>query len=149
MEQKTSRPSLEATYLKMAQVIGMRSTCRHRDQGAILVLNRHLVSVGYNGSAPEQPHCIDLQNCAKADGIPCRAEGLHAESNALVFAAKHGITIEGSILYSVYSPCRICCNMLKVAGIKEVIYLEVYSGFTEGPKYLEVLGICQRQAKAE
>ncbi len=149
MEQKTERPSLEETYLKMAQVIGTRSTCRHRDQGAILVKNNHLVSVGYNGSAPNQQHCISLKYCRKAEGLPCRAEGLHAESNALAFAAKLGISVEGSTLYSVYSPCRTCCNILKVAGITNVIYLEVYSGFPEGPIYLEELEICQRQAKIE
>ncbi len=103
MEQKTTRPTLEETYLKMAQVIGTRSTCRHRDQGAILVINNHVVSVGYNGAAPGQPHCIDKGYCIKAEGLPCRAEGLHAESNALAFAAKLGISISGSTLYSVYS----------------------------------------------
>ncbi len=147
MEQKTSRPTLEATYLNIARAIGARSTCRHRDQGAVLVVNKHLVSVGYNGSAPGQPHCIDKGYCAKAEGLPCRAEGLHAESNALAFAAKLGIPIEGSILYSVYSPCRTCCNMLKVAGIIEIVYEEVYSTWPEGPEYLKELGIKCRKAK--
>ncbi len=141
MEQKTTRPTLEDTYLKMAKVMGTRSTCRHRDQGAVLVKNGHIVSVGYNGAAPGQPHCIDLQYCRKAEGLPCRAEGLHGESNALAFAAKLGISVSGATLYSVYSPCRTCCNMLKVAGIVSVIYTEVYTGFIDGPKYLKELGV--------
>ncbi len=147
MEQKTTRPTLENTYLKMAQVIGERSTCRHRDQGAILVKDSHVVSVGYNGAAPGQPHCISLGYCRKAEGLPCRAEGLHAESNALAFAAKLGIPVSGSILYSVYSPCRTCCNMLKVAGVTKVVYMEVYSGFPEGPDYMKELGIWFHQVE--
>ena len=147
MKQKTSRPTLEETYLKIAEVIGTRSTCRHRDQGAVIVKGNHLISVGFNGSAPGQPHCIDLGYCSKAEGLPCRAEGLHAESNALAFAAKLGISVEGSILYTVYSPCRTCCNMLKVAGIIEVVYKEVYDGYPEGPEYLEELRIRCRKTK--
>lgn len=146
MEQKVKRPTLEETYLKIAEAIAARSTCRHRDQGAVLVKDKHLVSLGYNGSAPGQPHCIDLDYCAKAEGLPCRAEGLHAESNALAFAAKLGITIEGSILYTVYSPCRTCCGMLKVAGITGVVYKEVYGGYLEGPVYLKELGIWTKKA---
>ena len=141
MEQKTSRPSLEAAYMGIARVISTRSTCRHRDQGAVLVKNNHLVSVGHNGSAPGQMHCIDLKYCSKTKGLTCRAEGLHAESNALAFAAKLGISVDGSMLFSVFSPCRSCCNILKVAGIVGVVYEEVYSGFPEGPEYLKSLGV--------
>lgn len=145
MEQKINRPTLDQTYIDIAKTIAYRSTCRHRDQGAVLAKNNHVVSVGYNGSAPGQSHCIDLEYCAKAEGLPCRAEGLHAESNAIAFAAKLGINIEGSVLYTVYSPCRVCCNMLKVTGIAEVIYTEVYTGFPEGPEYLKELGILCRK----
>lgn len=147
MEQKTTRPTLEETYLKVARVMGTRSTCRHRDQGAVLVRDNHIISVGYNGSPPGQPHCIDLGYCAKEIEYPCRAEGLHGESNALAFAAKLGISVEGTTLYSVYSPCRTCCNMLKVAGVIRVIYEEVYDGFPDGPEYLRELGITCRKAK--
>ena len=142
---KISRPSLETTYMEIAKAISARSTCRHRDQGAVLVKNNHLVSVGYNGSAPGQIHCIDARDCSKEQGYSCKAEGLHGESNALAFAAKLGISVEGSILYSVYSPCFSCCNLLKVAGIVGVVYGEVYSGYTKGPEYLEELGIWCRQ----
>lgn len=141
MTTKTTRPSLESTYAEMALLIAKRSTCTHRDQGAALVLDDHLISVGYNGSAPGQPHCIDLGSCAKAENLPCRAEGLHAESNAIAFAAKLGISIAGATLFTVYSPCRTCCNILKVAGIERVLFISPYSGFLEGPAYLEEIGI--------
>ena len=145
MEQKTTRPTLEEAHIEVARIMGTRSTCRHRDQGAVLVKDGHIVSVGYNGSAPGQPHCINMNYCRKTEGLPCRAEGLHAESNALAFAAKLGISVSGSVLYSVYSPCRTCCNILKVAGVVGVIYTEIYSGFPEGPEYLKELGIWYRQ----
>ena len=110
-----------------------------------MVRGKHLVSIGYNGSAPGESHCISLQWCAKSESLPCRAEGLHAESNALAFAAKLGISVEGATLYTVYSPCRACCNILKVAGIAEIIYKEVYSGFTDGPEYMKELRILCRK----
>ncbi len=147
MEQKTSRPALDEVYLNMAKLIGTRSTCRHRDQGVVLVKGNHVISVGYNGAPPGQPHCIDLEYCAKGVSLPCRAGGLHAESNALMFAAKLGITVEGSKLYTVYSPCKTCCNLLRVAGVTEVIYKEEYTGYPGGPGYLEELGIWCRKIK--
>jgi len=90
---------------------------------------------------------MDIGYCLKIETGVCRAEGLHGESNALAFAAKLGIAVEGSTLYSVYSPCRTCCNMIRVAGIVEVIYEEVYSGFPEGPEYLKEIGITCRKIK--
>ena len=104
-----------------------------------------VISTGYNGSPPGQPHCIDLDYCNKESGGLRRAEGLHGESNAIIIAARLGISTDKSVLYSVYSPCVTCCNMLKVAGIVCVKFIEVYDGFERGPDYLKELGIeCQQ-----
>ncbi len=138
---KTDRPSLDAYLLKVARVVATRSTCRHRSQGVVIARNGRIISTGYNGAPPGLPHCIDLKSCAKEDGLGCRAEGLHGESNAIASAAKMGISTKGATLYCVYSPCRACCNLLKSAGIIEVKYEELYDGFPEGQLYLESLGI--------
>jgi dCMP deaminase len=69
------------------------------------------------------------------------AEGLHGESNALLTAARLGISVKGGTIYGVYSPCRSCCNMLKVAGISRVVYAEGYPNFHQSAEYLVELGI--------
>lgn len=127
--------------LNMARFVASRSTCLHRKQGAILVIDKRVISTGFNGSPPGQPHCNSIGWCAKEKELPCRANGLHGEANAVLTAARLGVSTKGSALYSVYSPCEACCNILKVAGIVEVWYTEVYDGFPYGPKYLETLGI--------
>lgn len=144
MTDKSTRPSLDQVFMSIAQTIGTRATCRHRDQGAVIVKDKHIISTGYNGSPPGMPHCIDIGFCSKKQQSPCMAEGLHGESNAIITAARMGISTEGATIYSVYSPCRTCCNILKAAGIIEVIYHQVYSGFTDGPEYLKELGISCR-----
>lgn len=141
LQPKTSRPSLDTVYIAIARLIGTRSTCRHRDQGAVLVKDGRVISMGYNGAAPGQGHCLDLPFCSKEEGLGCRAEGLHGESNALLTAARLGISTEGSVLYSTYSPCEACCNMLKAAGVVEVVYEHRYDGFHNGPEYLQKLGV--------
>jgi len=132
----------------MAKATSLRSTCIHREQGVVLVKGNNVIATGYNGSAPGQPHCIELGWCAKDARQSCRAEGLHGESNAIASAAKQGISTQWATAYCLYSPCRACCNLLKSAGIMCVKYLEVYSGFIQGPEYLESLGIEQMKIEA-
>jgi len=132
----SSRLSLDDYFMEIAKVVAMRSTCRHRHQGVVLAKEKRIISTGYNGSAPGQPHCIDL-DCLKAQGAPCRAEGLHGESNAIASAALMGVSTRGATAYCLFSPCLACCNLLKSAGVVRVVYEEVYSGFLTGPDYLE------------
>lgn len=136
MEAKESRPSIDDNYMEVAHVVSKRSTCRHRDQGVVLARDKRIVATGYNGSPPGQPHCTDLGYCSKADGLPCRAEGLHGESNAIASAASSGVSTKGATAYCIYSPCLVCCNLLKSAGVVKVVYQHVYDGFREGPDYL-------------
>ncbi len=141
---KDKRISITHHYMKMAMLVSERSTCLHRHQGVVLVKDNHVLSTGYNGSAPGQPHCIDVgcaKDAANGDIRACRAEGLHGESNAIAFAARLGISTIGATAFCLYSPCKACCNLLKSAGITDVVYHEVYSGFPEGPEYLRELDI--------
>jgi len=138
---KANRPTLDEYFKQIARIVASRSTCRHRSQGAVITRDGRILSTGYNGAPSGQPHCIDLGNCAKDEGLGCRAEGLHGESNAIASAAKMGISVDGATIYCVYSPCKACCNLLKSAGIVGVKYDELYEGFPEGQLYLESLGI--------
>lgn len=147
MTLKTTRVDIDTYLMFIAKVVSLRSTCCHREQGAVIVRNNRIISTGYNGQPPGAPHCIDIGWCAKAQGLPCRAEGLHAESNAIASAAKMGISTDDTTIYCVYSPCMACCNLLKSAGVKHVGYLEVYPGFVDGPDYLDSIGITHKKIK--
>ncbi|MCJ7760876.1 dCMP deaminase family protein [Candidatus Bathyarchaeota archaeon] len=145
MTTKTSRISFDEYIMRICHAVAARATCRHREQGAVIIKNRRIISTGYNGSPPGLKDCLELGFCSKEKGYPCRAEGLHGESNAIITAAKEGISVDGTVLYCIFSPCRTCANMLKTAGIVEVVYGEVYDGFPEGPVYLESLGVSVRK----
>ena len=138
---KKSRPSFDDYIMEICHAVSRRATCLHRDQGAVIVMGKHVVSAGYNGAPPGITDCLQKQYCSKAKGLPCLAEGLHGESNAIIAAASAGIGIRGSLIYCIYSPCRVCCNMIKTAGITDVYFEEIYDGFPDGPFYLAELGI--------
>lgn len=140
-DNKASRPSFHQSMMDICITIAHRATCLHREQGAIIVKNRHILSTGYNGAPSGQPDCLAHKTCAKEISQPCRAEGLHGESNAIISAAKNGVCIDNSTMYCVFAPCQACCNMIKNAGITTVIYLQEYSGFPDSKNYLDRLGI--------
>lgn len=138
---KAGRPSIYEYYMSMAVAVSKRSVCLHRQAGAVIVKdNRSIIATGYNGPPADQPHCSELGTCGKdhtEDKLRyCRAEGLHAESNAIISAARLGVSTDGTIMYCIYSPCLSCCNMIKNAGIQEVIYMEVYESWPGGDNYL-------------
>lgn len=141
MEAKTSRIDIDTYFMLVARVVSLRSTCKHREQGVVIVQDKRIFATGYNGSPPNTPHCIDLKYCAKELGQSCRAEGLHGESNAIASAAREGVPTKGATIYCLYSPCRSCCNLLRSAWITEVKFLELYDGFKDALKYLRELGV--------
>lgn len=147
MEEKTARPTLDEYFMQLAKAASSRATCRHRWQGAVIIRNKRVISMGYNGAPPGVKDCLELGYCSKERDLPCRADGLHGESNAIITAAKEGISVDGAVVYCIFSPCRSCCNMLKTVGIIEVVYEEVYDGFPTGPAYLESLGIKVRKLR--
>ena len=98
------RPNWDEYFLEMAQVAAKRSTCLRRQVGAVLVKDRRLLATGYNGAPQKLKHCGEIGCLRETMGIPsgerhelCR--GLHAEQNAIIQAALHGVAIEGAILY--------------------------------------------------
>jgi dCMP deaminase len=124
-----NRLSLDDYFMGIARVVAKRSTCLHRQVGAVIVKGKQIVSTGYNGAPSGHPHCLDI-GCAR-QGVPsgqhselCR--GAHAEQNAINFAARYGISIEGATLYTTHYPCSWCAKSLVNAGISRVIYDEDY-----------------------
>ena len=117
------RPSWESYFMEIAQVVATRSTCLRRQVGAVLVKDRQLLSTGYNGVPRGLVHCTERGCLREQRGIPsgerhelCR--GLHAEQNAIIQAAYHGVSIQGAELYCTHQPCVLCAKMLVNAGIR-------------------------------
>jgi len=145
MTDKTSRIPFDEYIMQICYAVAARATCRHREQGAVIVKNSRIISMGFNGAPPGVKDCLERGYCSKEKNLPCLAESLHGESNAIITAAKEGISVDSTVLYCIYSPCRGCANMLKTAGIVEVVYKEVYDGFPGGPEYLRSLGVKVRK----
>ena len=125
------RPSWDEYFIEITRLVAKRSTCLRRQVGAVIVKDKNILATGYNGSPAGTAHCLDIGCLREKLGIPsgerhelCR--GLHAEQNAIIQAAKHGTSIEGSTLYCNTMPCIICSKMVINAGIKRVVYLSGY-----------------------
>jgi dCMP deaminase len=111
--------------MKIAHVVATRSTCLRRQVGAILVLNKRILTTGYNGAPGGMKHCEEVGCLRDARNVPsgerhelCR--GLHAEMNALLQATIHGVCVAGATLYCTSSPCALCAKMLINTGIKRI-----------------------------
>jgi len=127
-----ARPSWNQYFIDITKEVAKRTTCKRRAVGAIIVKDKRILSTGYNGAPSGLEHCLDTGCLREQKNVPsgerhemCR--GLHAEQNAIIQAAFHGISINNSILYSTTKPCSICTKMIINAGIKKIIYLGGYA----------------------
>jgi len=136
------RPSWDQYFMDITRLVATRSTCMRRQVGAILVKDRNILATGYNGVPSGISHC-DATGCLRERmRIPsgerhelCR--GLHAEQNAIVQAARHGINIDGATLYCTTMPCIICTKMIINAGIRAIVYGEGYADELAGEMIAE------------
>lgn len=126
------RPDWDSYFMKFAFLARERSTCLRRKVGAVIVKNRQILATGYNGAPKGITHC-EVTGCLREKlNVPsgerhelCR--GLHAEQNAIIQAAYHGVNIQGAELYCTDMPCIICAKMIINAGIKRVVYAQGYA----------------------
>ncbi len=125
------RPSWEEYFMEIARLVARRSTCLRRQVGAVVVKEKNILTTGYNGTPSGITHCSEVGCLRQKLGVPsgerhelCR--GLHAEQNAIIQAAKHGVNIAEGTLYTTHSPCIICTKMIINAGIRRIVFLEGY-----------------------
>ncbi len=125
------RPSWDEYFIEIARKVATRSTCLRRHVGAVIVRDKRILSTGYNGAPRGLPHCEEVGCLRTQLGIPsgqrqeiCR--GLHAEQNAIIQAALHGVSIEGATIYVTHQPCITCAKMIINAGIVRVVCLNDY-----------------------
>jgi dCMP deaminase len=121
------RPDWDQYFMKITRDVAERSTCLKRKVGAIVVKDHRVLSTGYNGAPKNIEHCSKAGCLRKKLKVPsgqrhelCR--GLHAEQNAIIQAAVHGVKIDGATMYCTFQPCIICVKMMINAGIKKLIY---------------------------
>jgi dCMP deaminase len=125
------RKSKDVYFAEIADLVSSRSTCLRNQVGAVLVKESQILSTGYNGAPKGLRHCDEVGCIRDTLGVKpgerhelCR--GLHAEQNAIIQAAYHGVSVNGALLYCTTRPCSICTKMLINAGITEVVYVEEY-----------------------
>jgi dCMP deaminase len=127
-----NRPSWETYFMDIAMLVAKRATCIRRSVGAVIVKDKRILSTGYNGVPTGLEHCIDTgclrekMNIASGERHElCR--GIHAEQNAIIQAAFHGVSIKGASLFCTNLPCSICAKMVINAGLQTIYCLSGYA----------------------
>jgi dCMP deaminase len=131
MMEGTARPDWDEYFMEFARIAGKRSTCLRRAVGALIVKDKRRLATGYTGAPQGLKHCGETGCLRQRLGVPsgkmhelCR--GLHAEQNAIIQAAVHGVPIAGSTLYCTHQPCVVCAKMLINAGVKKIVFANPY-----------------------
>jgi len=118
-----TRPSWSEYFALLAKTVATRSTCLRRNVGAIIVKDRLILSSGYNGTPMGEAHCVvcERERLRVKPGERYElCKSVHAEANAIIQAARHGISIDGADIYVTDEPCFMCRRMIVNAGIKNV-----------------------------
>lgn len=167
---KPKDQTLDEMYMTLASNMSKLSTCARVQVGAILIADDRPLLSGYNGSPKGHEHCIDIYQakyeCFKGSviyndetfeefmnspiireehGKFSRLHEIHAEINIVAQAAAKGLATKGTKLYITHSPCNDCCKSILTAGIKEVVFKELYDRETEGLEILIKSGVLVRQ----
>ena len=119
----TTRPNWDQYFMEIARTVATRATCPRASVGAVLTRDRRILTTGYNGAPKGVAHCTDA-GCIMVDGHCLRAT--HAEANAIVQGALHGVGLEGATAYCTHQPCAGCSKLLISAGIVRIVYRDAY-----------------------
>jgi dCMP deaminase len=132
MPRTGNRPAWEDYFMGITSLVAQRSTCTRRAVGAIIVKDKRILSTGYNGAPTGIRHCLDVGCLREKLDIPsgerhelCR--GIHAEQNAIIQAAYHGVSVKGATLFCTNLPCSICTKIIINAGLKKIFYQDGYA----------------------
>jgi dCMP deaminase len=143
-----AKPSFEDIYMDLAHSLSLRSHCVKLQVGAVLTKDTRIISLGYNGP-PAGTHNCDEEwpgvGCPRDSKGSCSL-ALHAEQNAILYAAKNNVSLDGATIYVTLSPCIACAKVLFSLGIKKVYYLNSYAEYKgipsdEGVDFLQKFGV--------
>jgi dCMP deaminase len=124
--------------MEMAEAQAKRSTCDRAQVGVVIARDGRVLATGYNGAPAGLPHC-DHENDDREELVdgggstiarvytgPGCQNAVHAEANAVAYAARYGVALDGSVLYTTYTPCLACAQIVINAGVREVVALKPY-----------------------
>jgi dCMP deaminase len=118
-----SRVSWDEYFMNIARVVATRATCDRKHVGAVVVRDKTILSTGYNGSIRGLPHCSEAGHMME-EGHCVRT--VHAEANAIIQAAKNGVSIDGCSVYTTASPCWPCFKLIANSGARRIVFGEFY-----------------------
>ncbi|MFO7535555.1 MAG: cytidine/deoxycytidylate deaminase family protein [Kiritimatiellia bacterium] len=150
MNPALNRPDWDTYFMDIAHVAARRGNCRRRQVAALIVKDRRIISTGYNGTPRGIKNCFE-GGCRRCAGEAPSGASLgeciccHAEENAIIQAAYHGIAVRDSMIYSTLSPCLICTKMIINAGILEVVYETEYEFSSQARELFLEAGVVIRQ----
>ena len=131
-----TRISRDHMLLAIAEVVAHRGTCSRLRVGAVASREGRVLSTGYNGAPKGLPHC---DHSGSTDPLGC-VVSVHAEANAVAFAARYGVSLDGAELHLTHSPCVACAHLIINSGIARVVYDESYR-ITAGVDLIGAAGI--------
>lgn len=146
-EEKYVRPNWDDYFQQLAKMIGMRGTCDRGRSGCIIVKDRHILSTGYVGSPAGMPHCDEIGHQMKKTTHEDGSESwhcvrtIHSEQNAIVQAAKFGVSLDGAIIYTKFEPCAVCAKLIVNSGIKRVVAQRKYHASKETRAIFKQCGV--------
>lgn len=126
------RPSWDEYFLRISDVVADRATCDRGESGCVIAKDKRILTTGYVGAPSGLPHCSEvgheIKEVTDMNGSTSKhcVRTTHAEQNAIVQAAKMGISIDGATLYCKMTPCYTCAKMIINAGIQRVVCRKDY-----------------------
>ncbi len=147
MSEAYVRPTWDEYFLEIAKTVGTRGTCDRGRNGAVIVKDKRILTTGYVGSPRGLPHCDEvghlMSDVVNPDGTVSKhcIRTTHAEQNAILQAAMHGVSTEGSTIYVKFEPCFTCAKMLINAGVKRVVCQKKYHAADLTREFFKTAGV--------
>lgn len=145
-ENQKGRTSWDDYFLEIAEAVSHRATCDRGRSGCVIVKDKRILVTGYVGSPSGLPHCDDAGHLFEEKSMDGQSSKhcirtVHAEQNAICQAAKNGISIEGTTLYTRMTPCRTCAMLLINCGIKRVVCERKYHRGSDSERLFKEISI--------
>jgi dCMP deaminase len=142
------KKTFDEIYMELAENLAAKSHCVKAQVGAVLTKDTRIISLGYNGPPAGTYNCDEVwpeTGCPRDSKGSCSL-ALHAEQNAILYASKNNVAVEGSTLYVTLSPCIACARVIFTVGIKKVFYKHSYAKYKgiptdEGVDFLKRFGV--------
>lgn len=144
---KYVRPTWDEYFMNIARAVGSRATCDRGRTGCVLVKDKHIISTGYVGAPAGCQSCDDvgheMHTVLQDDGTQSKhcIRTTHNEQNAIVQAARFGVSTDGSTLYCMMTPCYTCAKLIINAGIKRVVAEKDYHAGTRSKEIFKEAGV--------